>query len=408
VKRPYALPLIALLFALSTVVSLPVAVAQPTCGFALGFAVLHAQLPRVVGDCVTDAAAQPNGDTLQQTTNGLLVWRKADNWTAFTDGSTTWLNGPQGIQSRPNDQRFPWEQGAASALAGQPAVANGGRAVLAFYYPWFDPGSFGRAADQPASQPYQSDDPALIARQVEQAQGAGIDGFISAWFGRGDRTDKNFAALLAAAQARTFHATIYFETDHVLQSGPRAVAGQLGNFYSSYLDNPALVRYQGKPVLFFWRTAALDMGAWAAIRAEVDPNHRALWIAEGDQFGQLDGDTFDGIHPYSTAWSGNPAATLQSYGARAHARPGKLWVPTAMPGYDDTRLGRAGGFAVDRRGGDYYRAAFEGAIASDPDWAIVITSWNEWLEGSQIEPAAGYGTLYLDITREEAARFRGG
>lgn len=27
----------------------------------------------------------------------------------FTDGSTTWINGPYGLQARPNDARFPWE-----------------------------------------------------------------------------------------------------------------------------------------------------------------------------------------------------------------------------------------------------------------------------------------------------------
>ena len=40
---------------------------------------------------------------------GLLVWRKADNFTAFTDGGTTWVNGPNGLQSRPNGERFSWE-----------------------------------------------------------------------------------------------------------------------------------------------------------------------------------------------------------------------------------------------------------------------------------------------------------
>jgi hypothetical protein len=40
---------------------------------------------------------------------GLLVWRKADNWTAFTDGYRTWINGPAGIQQRLNTQRFSWE-----------------------------------------------------------------------------------------------------------------------------------------------------------------------------------------------------------------------------------------------------------------------------------------------------------
>ena len=41
---------------------------------------------------------------------GLLVWRKCDDWTAFTDGATTWINGPAGVVTRPNaGPLFPWE-----------------------------------------------------------------------------------------------------------------------------------------------------------------------------------------------------------------------------------------------------------------------------------------------------------
>jgi hypothetical protein len=89
--------------------------AAAPCSFTLGFAALHDLIPTIVGDCVTDAGYALNGDALQETTGGLLAWRKADNWTAFTDGATTWINGPCGLQSRPNDERFPWEVGGDCA-----------------------------------------------------------------------------------------------------------------------------------------------------------------------------------------------------------------------------------------------------------------------------------------------------
>jgi hypothetical protein len=44
-----------------------------------------------------------------------MVWRKADNWTAFTDGYRTWLNGPLGLQSRLNTECFSWETCPAGA-----------------------------------------------------------------------------------------------------------------------------------------------------------------------------------------------------------------------------------------------------------------------------------------------------
>lgn len=80
------------------------------CDFRAGFKALHDLVPNIVGDCLEDEHHNPgNGDGLQSTSNGLLVWRKEDNWTAFTDGTTTWVNGPNGVQARPNNERFPWE-----------------------------------------------------------------------------------------------------------------------------------------------------------------------------------------------------------------------------------------------------------------------------------------------------------
>src|SRR5438552_2133386 len=66
------------------------------CEIVLGFATLRGLLGAgVVGECVeNEHFSLENGDSLQRTSGGLLVWRKADNWTAFTDGNATWVNGP--------------------------------------------------------------------------------------------------------------------------------------------------------------------------------------------------------------------------------------------------------------------------------------------------------------------------
>ena len=108
-----------------------VPMAASNCEFTLGFAALHNLIPDVVGDCIEDEHHNPaNGDGLQQTTKGLLVWRKADNWTAFTDGYHTWINGPDGLQRRLNTQRFSWEPPpstcsiSSSALTFSPAVLD--------------------------------------------------------------------------------------------------------------------------------------------------------------------------------------------------------------------------------------------------------------------------------------------
>lgn len=108
-----------------------------TCRFILGFAALRARVPGQVGQCLQDEQHNPaNGDGVQRTTGGLLVWRKADNWTAFTDGYRSWVAGPYGLERRLNAERFPWEgpgSGAGSALA-SPVAAS----TLTAYYAAID------------------------------------------------------------------------------------------------------------------------------------------------------------------------------------------------------------------------------------------------------------------------------
>jgi hypothetical protein len=86
--------------------------AQEPCRFVLGFATLRDLVgAQKVGTCLEDEHFNlENGNSEQHTSGGLLVWRKVDNFTAFTDGGTSWVNGPEGLQSRPNGERFSWEK----------------------------------------------------------------------------------------------------------------------------------------------------------------------------------------------------------------------------------------------------------------------------------------------------------
>src|SRR5205085_7422073 len=90
------------------------------CGYQLGFATLRNMIVAsngdIVGGCLENEWHNAdNGDGLQRSSGrgggsiGMMVWRKADNWTAYTDGYQTWLNGPCGLQMRLNTQSFSWE-----------------------------------------------------------------------------------------------------------------------------------------------------------------------------------------------------------------------------------------------------------------------------------------------------------
>ncbi len=101
--------------------------AQSRPAFQLGFSALAGQIPSAVGEPLESEHWGASGDSLQQTTTGLMVWRKADNWTAFTNGARTWVNGPFGVIERANDERFEWEAPpvpAAPGLASVPAPGS--------------------------------------------------------------------------------------------------------------------------------------------------------------------------------------------------------------------------------------------------------------------------------------------
>lgn len=114
-KRPQfmsrlAVPAAIVVVLLGAIAPLPLAWAQ-TCEFQSGFKTLHDLLPDAVGSCLENERATAEG-TQQRTTGGLLVWRQADNWTAFTDGYRTWSIGLQGLQQQSNATSFGWQRSA--------------------------------------------------------------------------------------------------------------------------------------------------------------------------------------------------------------------------------------------------------------------------------------------------------
>jgi len=94
------------------------------CQFVLGFQMLHSLDPGDVGDCLANQASSANGDAQQPTTKGMLMWRKADNATAFSDGYHSWVNGPNGVQERLNSESFAWEASPADAAVAPALFSN--------------------------------------------------------------------------------------------------------------------------------------------------------------------------------------------------------------------------------------------------------------------------------------------
>jgi hypothetical protein len=300
-----------------------------------------------------------------------------------------------------------------ACLPPQPAGAQNERLVLAFYYAWYDQSFWHKSlSDQPA-QTYTSTDPAAMERHVLWAQQAGIDAFIQGWYGpqvEYNQTEPNFATLLDIAAKHGFKAAVYFEVTSPFFHSEADVLAALQHLLTVHVNHPAYLHVGGKPVIFFWRQGRFPVESWAAIRNQVDPERNSIWIEEGVTLSHM--EHFDGHHLYSVAWDAQPEQQLLKWSRwirdwSAEHGANRYWVATVMPGYDDLVTGRADAFVRDRAGGDYYRRCWEGAIQSNADM-VIITSFNEWLEGTQIEPSVTYGDFYLNLTRELGNQYRSG
>jgi hypothetical protein len=84
----------------------------------------------------------------------------------------------------------------------------------------------------------------------------------------------------------------------------------------------------------------------------------------------------------------------------------QVFVAGVGPAYNDT-LVRSGNAPYGRENGKYYENRWNDALSLNPDW-ISIVSWNEWHEGSEIEPSLENGDLALNQTQQFIQEFKSG
>lgn len=375
---------------------------------------------RLIADYALDADAtdQPLEFLLQK---GSLNWTRVDV-SVIVDGtphviSQTYHELVSGDTTGLNKLEFTVFLSGLSEFGPREVPLGGsltGPMVWAFYYPWYslDDWSSDILRDRPLD-PYSSAAQSAMRRHIEQAQSAGIDGFISSWWGPRDPTDQNLARLLDVSQDTDFSVMIYFET--MTGDGPLGqedIHDWLSYFIATYRDDPAYMKIDGKPVIVVWVSFTVPLDVWRDVFTQLHAEGLdAVYLAMGyDNVAAL--EVFDGLHEYGVFAIPDLAATVQRVGRAVRyysllmdPPTPKLWAATVQPGYDDRLIPGREGLVQDRAYGDFYRRTFDIALASDPDW-IFISTWNEWWEHTYIEPSESYGTQYLEITREYVDRWK--
>jgi hypothetical protein len=267
-----------------------------------------------------------------------------------------------------------------------PAAARAEVRVSAFYYPWYGTvardgayqhwGQHGHAppddiasAYYPARGIYSSSDRLVIAAQMDELRGAGVDEVAVSWWGRSSAEDARLPAVVAAAHADGLTVAVHLEP-----YAGRTVAGTVADV--AYLGT------FGIRTFYVYRALDLPVSDWAAARADLHAGGSLLFAQTG-LVGAAAAGGFDGVYTYDiVTFDGSKFARLCAQARAVHL----LCAPSVGPGYD-ARRGSGDPVVKARRHGATYDAMWRAALAAHAD-RVTITSYNEWHEGTQIEPAA--------------------
>lgn len=329
-------------------------------------------------------------------------------------------------------------------LSGAASMAGGEKRILAHYMPWyasepvsgrwgwhwtmdqFDPnviGADGRretaSHDYPLIGLYDSGDPDALECQVLQMKFAGIDGVIVDWYGIEDFNDyamvhANTQALIPFLKKAGLEFAICYEDQsigHMVKGGKLeekqavAHAGKVFQWIeSNWFNDPGYVKVEGEPLLLVFGPQYFEPEQWSeAVSAfEKSPRLHALPHLAGKykSAGPFGWPPVDGGKTVSSADWKKYLETLHS-----RSDDGESIVSVAFPGYRDiygeAELHESYG-RIDARGDKTFRETLALAMESDSD-VVQIATWNDYGEGTVIEPGENFEYRYVEAVQEVAS-----
>lgn len=298
--------------------------------------------------------------------------------------------------------------------------------IHAFYYPWYGnpktdgdymnwnhwidtrgketgkryPGGDDIGANfYPMLGSYSARDPQVLENHMKYLQKARVGVISVSWWGQGTFTDKAIPQLLDAA-AR-FGIQVNFHLEPFPGRNAATTRQALVYILDAYGKHPAFYRCResgNRPLFYVYDSYLVNASEWATI---LDPKGAqtirgtpydsamiGLWVKEHERNFMVQGG-FDGFYTYFATDGFTFGSTPVNWPELARwARDNKkLFIPSVGPGYIDLRIRPWNGRNTrGRENGAYYDRMFAAAIAVRPE-IISITSFNEWHEGTQIEPA---------------------
>ncbi len=315
-----------------------------------------------------------------------------------------------------------------------------------YYYPWYDTNRHWQdgylrgvltTVQPPLLGEYSCRNQTTIQQQISWSLNNGIDYWVISWWGSGsweDVTIRNYIA--PALQGSALQFCIFYESTGLLGGPPINFDQQLINQFVShfeyiatnYFNHPNYLKFLNRPVVFIYLTRTFTgsyVEAIDSLRARMLQMGYDIFLVGDEVYWGTPNTTriacFDAItsynmhgpsqyagYPQNTGFFRDVNAKYLTYYQTAH-NLGVYFIPDALPGFNDRAVRpEANHYAIPNQfgpGWDYMstlrRSLISTKIFEEPALGnpIMITSWNEWHEDTQVEPTIVTGPCNTDTSQ---------
>lgn len=314
--------------------------------------------------------------------------------------------------------------------------------IGAYYYPWYhtdlhwDEGYKGN----PILGEYSSRDQTVISEHIDWASDYGIDFFLMSWWGSADNWEdiaiKDY--FLKSNDIKYIKFAILYESLGRLKpdengkinfdtpDNKKILIDDFLYLSKTYFDHKQYMKIDNKPVVFVYlaRDFTGDYeGAITALRAELRKQGYELYLIGDQVYWQSPSDKseqklmrqFDAVTSYNMHTSVpdikvnfvEKVSNKYREWFEVASSLGVDFIPNIMPGFDDTAVRPEAKNPVIPRDIGQFKSFSEEARKYLSDKNIVlITSWNEWHEYTQIEPDKSYSESYLQVINQTLVNYR--